>query len=440
MNHAEQILLEHLVVTESLDVLSDEGFHQNVGLAVIPTELIRKITKWSLDSYWESGRKVAPSREAVLEVWGDRMEALEIAFGDPTEEIDSIGWVVQTLRAQYATSESHKLVRQIAAAVAKADPTHKIAAVVQGARDFHLLSQSLSSRRQESELGPGFEDALLRHEDRRTNGHLMRGLALGLDLIDQHTLGIHPGELAVFAMTSGGGKSWIAAHTLLSAWRSGKKALLVTLENDLDMTFDRMVCMLARVDYTKWQRGEADEGDLQRVFEHTDLINSTDHKPVITMLQPGERDPLSIVRRAHTLGCEALIVDQLTHVEEVPGTRARERHQVVAQIMREFHTQIRDDAVGMLPLLLLHQINRDGRQAARKTGRYEYEHLGLSTEVENVASHVWAAYQSDDHKSLEMAVWQSLKFRRGIPLDWEMRWRLGIGDIRALRVYEEQDA
>lgn len=436
MIYAEQVLLGHLTDTESLDVLSAEGFHQAVSLAVIPTETIRKITEWAITYYWENGRKVGPSQEAILAVWGDRMEAMEITLGDPTVEIDSIEWAIVQLRSTYAVSQSQKLLREIAGGVSKASPTDKVDAVIEGGRMFHLLGQALSSRRAESVLGMGFEDAALRHEDRRINGHHMHGLTLGIDLIDNHTLGVHPGELAIFAMTSGGGKSWVAGRTVLNAWKRGRRAVLVTLENDLEMTFDRLCCMYARVDYTKWQRGEANDGEVIRVLEAIDQIKATEHQPVITMIQANERDPLSIVRRCHTLGGEDLIVDQLSHIEAVAGSKARERHQVIGEILRETKAQIRDDAAGKLSCLLMAQINREGRREARKSGRYEFEHLGLSTEVENIADHLWAVYQSEDHRALQRAVWQTLKFRRGPVVDWDMRWRLDVGDIRALNVVE----
>jgi replicative DNA helicase len=438
MIHAEQVLLGHLSDPDSLEHLSSEGFHQAVSLATIPTELVREMTAWAINYYWENGRKVGPSQEAILAVWGDRMEALEVELPDPTVEIDSVEWAVQAIRAQYAVSQSQKLIREAAAAVSKAGPTEKVDIVMEIARNWHALGQALSSRRSETTLSLGFEDALMRHEDRRTNGHRMHGMTLGLPLIDDHILGIHPGEMAVFAMTSGGGKSWFAARTLLNCWKRGRRGVLVTLENDLDMTFDRLVCIHARVDYEKWQKGEATDDEVYRVLVAKEEIEATDHEPVVTMLQPGEMDPLSIVRRCHTVGGEDLIVDQLSYIEKVPGSKSRERHQIVGEILRELRACIKDDAAGKLPMLLMAQINRAGREAARKTGRYEFEHLGLSTEVENIADFVWAPYQSDEHRIVERAVWQELKFRRGRPTDFDMRWRLSMGDIRALNPVEEQ--
>lgn len=438
--HAEQVLLEHLSDPESLDYLSEQGFGQSTNLAVIPSEVIRKITSWAIASFWESGRTVGSSHEATKEVWGDQMEAMEIAFGDPTEEIDSIQHAVKTLRSQYAKSQTNKLIREIAAEMSRALPTTEADVARDAGRRFHMLTQALSSRRDESSVGLAFEAAALRHEERRVSGRYLHGLTLGMPLIDNHTLGVHPGELAIFAGTTGIGKSWLAGKVLLNEWTCGRRAVLVTLENDLEMTADRLACMYAHVDYTRWQRGEANDDEVFRVLEATDQLKASDHEPVITMIQPKERDPLSIVRRAHTLGAESLIVDQLSHIELVPGSKSRERHQQVAEIMRELRVQLRDDAVGRLPALLLAQINRVGRDAARKTGRFELEHLGLSTEVENTVDFLWAGFQSADHEALQRARWQEMKFRRGPKVNFDMRWRLDVGDIRALNVAEPESA
>lgn len=435
MNHAEQTLLDHLPDPASLDYLSAEGVYQAASLKIVPNELVRKITAWAIESYWESGRKAAPSREATREVWGDQMEALEIDFGDPTEEIDSIQGVVATLRAKHASGEGQKLVREVATKISRADPNAKVAAVLDGARRLHQLAQTLSSRRFETDLATGFEDALLREAERRTTGRITHGLTLGMPLIDNHTHGIHPGELAIFAMTSGGGKSWLLGRTLLNEWSRGRKAVLVTLENDLEMTSDRLVCMLASVDYESWQAAETTEEERERVLICTERLLDSPVCPDITMLREGERDPLSIVRRAHTFNADSLIIDQFSYIESVPGSRTNKRNEQAAEILRTFRSLLNDEA-GKLPALIAAQINREGRKAARATGRFEFEHLGLTTELENIADFVWAGYQSADHEALERAVFQELKFRRGKKVDFDMWWRLNVGDIRPIGVHE----
>jgi hypothetical protein len=364
------------------------------------------------------------------------MEAMEIEFGDPTEEIDSIEWVLETLRASYAVREAQKLVREIAQSVAKADNPDKVEAVQDAARAFYVLSTSLVSRRQESEAGPGFEDAIARHADRKVNGHMTRGMLLGLDQIDSHILGIHPGEIAIMGASTGVGKSWAAGRTALQEWQRGRRVVLWTLENDLEMTFDRLVCMAAHVPYDLWQRGECNASHERLVDTWNEKMRASDCQPVVIHADLGERDPVSMVRKTFTLGGESMIIDQLSHIEAIPGTKMREAHQRTAEIMRTLQAEI-STGIERLPLFMLTQINREGRLRAAKAGRYEFNDFALSTEVENISDHLWAVYQSEDHRATERALFQMLKFRRGKPQDFEMRWRLDVGDIRVLHPVEE---
>lgn len=432
MNHSEEQLFRHLMDVESLDVLARENF-QNPGVQkVIHTEIGRKLATWSLDYYWKADRKLAPSKEMILETWGKQLADMEISLGDPTEELDSIDSVVEALRLQHALTVAQEFVREFATDISTCDPVDRVQRVLEGAQTLYQLSQTLTSQRHEQDAAAGFSDALMRHEVRRESGHLTQGMTLGLPPIDQHIYGVHPGELAFFAMKTGGGKSWLAGKVLWNEFECGRKAVLVTMENDLPMTFDRLACQAARVDYEKWQRGEASDGDLKRVAAHLDRLEADERfRPIVIMPEIGERDPVSIVRKALGYGAESIIVDQLSFVERVRGSKSRERFDVIAEILRQFKALINEGNT-QVPMLILHQLNRDGVKAARKSGRHEMEDLANSAEVERIADHIWVGYQSEDHEAMQQAEWQSLKFRRGQKKDWLMHWRLGIGDIRVI--------
>jgi hypothetical protein len=60
--------------------------------------------------------------------------------------------------------------------------------------------------------------------------------------------------------------------------------------------------------------------------------------------------------------------------------------------------------------------------------------LAESSETERSADFVFTVHQSDDARASNLAVLQTLKFRRGRPdRNWELRWRLDVGDIRVKR-------
>lgn len=430
MNLAEEVLYSHLTAVDSLDVIAGEGFLAEISLEVIPTEVGRKLVAWCLDYYFTNGRKVAPTKAAIMETWGDQLEAVDIIIEDE-EERDSVEWAIEQLRSEYARWRSEELVKQISMAVANADPGERVAQVQEAGNAFYLLGQSLISRKQESMLGLGLDEALQRYLMAEKTGESVRGMTFGMPEIDQHTGGIWPGQLAIMAGFSGVGKSWFASKVLLAEWERERRTVLFTLENDLDTTFDRLACMRAKVSYTKWSALTLDDSDIERVAKWIERFKESPCSPIVIMPQPGERDPVSLVRKARLLGADSMIIDQLSHMEKMPGSTVRERNQIVAEIARGLSIEIQGREA--LPCMLLHQIKREGDKEAQKTGHYVMTDMAETSEVERAATFVFAIYQSMAMKAGQRANLQELKARRGTLKDWELNWRLETGDIRVLR-------
>jgi KaiC/GvpD/RAD55 family RecA-like ATPase len=430
MNHAERVLVAHLTEVESLEYLASEGF-MSTGLKIIPTELIRKLVTWSLEYLFRNGRKVAPSTEAFEATWADELEQSDVELGDGTET-DSIEWAVEQLRTNFAQWRSQEFVKGFAMGVAKADPTNKVQVIQEAAHELYELAQALVTRKNEMSAVEGFEDALRRHEELALSGQLVRGMTFGMPLIDDHFGGVHEGEIALFAAGSGVGKSWFGGKVLWNEFRKGRRAVLFTLENDLPMTFDRLACMAARVEYEKWQRGQANEGDIIRVKANLEMLRESDNAPTILMPEAGHRTVQSMTRKAVVLGGQSIIIDQLSHIEPAPGSRATKRNEEVAGIMRGLKVAV-NEGHDRLSCLLLHQVNRDGKKSAARSGRYVMEDLADSSEVEKSSDFIIAGYQSEDARAIEQAVLMMLKGRRVPIKEWLMWWRLGIGDISAIR-------
>ncbi len=429
MNQAEAVLYAHLTEPDSMDFLAKEGFGSPVSRVVIPTEVGREIVGWCLDHYFASGRKVAPSKEAIMGSWGDQMEAVGIVIEDDTET-DTVAWAVETLRDEYARWQTETLIKEIAKEVAAADPGKKVDAVLSSAGRFYALGQSLVSRRQESLAGSLLDDALTRHAEIAASGRTTKGLTFGLPEIDEYLYGVHPGEMAMLVAYSGGGKSWMALMAMLAEWRQGRRTVLFTLENDLPMTGDRLACLQAHTSYADWQRGATDDVALKRVLAFQEQYEASEHQPIVIMPQAGEADPVSMLRKARLLGADSVIIDQLSHIEAVPGARSKGRVEEVGAIARTLSMEIIGEHA--LPLLVMHQINKDGAKEARKTGRYELEHVADSSEAFKAAKHVHAIYQSETMRGGSVAQWQSLKFTRGTLKDFDLHWNLGTGDIRVM--------
>lgn len=422
--------MAHLTDPDSLDVLVREGFSSEDTRKVIPTELAGHILAWCIELYFDAGRKVAPSKAAIEETWADEMEKVDLSVQDDTET-DSIEWVIQELRSKYVEYESNKFVLELGKAVVEAPPPERVGVLTTYASKLYELSNTVISHRQEAAADWGVEDAIVRYHERAASENVVEGLTFGLPPIDQHTLGIHSGEMALFAAFSGVGKSWLGAKTALAEWARGRRCILFTLENDLPMTFDRLACMLGGVDYERWQRGIAEKVQVGRVQEALERLNDSDHTPIVIMPGRGDRTALSLVRRAFSLGGESVIIDQLSHVERKRGSKARERRDVFSENVSEIKALISEGAE-KIPALVLHQIKREGQVNARRIGGYVMDDMAESSQIEREADFVFSVYQTDDQRSAQIAKWQTLKARRRDIRDWEVHWRLDVGDIRVI--------
>ena len=427
VNHEESVLYAHLTEPDSLDVLAREGFLSEVNREVIPTELGRDIVQWALRIYYDSGRKVAPSKEAIHATWGEQMEKVEISIQDDTET-DSIEWAIEELRAKYATWRSHKFVKEFAENVTQASSPDKVSVVRDYAGELHALTQILTTQRAEAPMDLGMQEAFDRVLRRANQRNVLSGLTFGIPQIDFHTMGIHEGEVAVFAAFSGVGKSWFAAACAYAEWLRGRRTILYTLENDLEMTFDRMACMQANVPYENWQQGKLDKGQKDRVEQALARVKQTEHSPYVIMPGRGDRTAVSMIRKAFAMDAESIIIDQLSFVERKPGSRARERREIFAENIQEIKSLV-SEGHERLPVLVLHQIKREGAKEARKTGRYVMDDLAESSEIERTADFVFSAIQSDDHFKAGLALFQTLKARRVPVKDWILNWRLETGSI-----------
>jgi KaiC/GvpD/RAD55 family RecA-like ATPase len=438
MNTAEETFYANLTDPDSLDVMIREGFTNEIILDIIPSEVGRKLTTWCIEQYFQSGRKVAPSKQAIMDTWGDQLTPLDIEINDEFET-DSVHWAISQLRTNYVDFLAGEFSKSFATAVRQADPPDRPTVVQDYSDQLHMLAQAVLSRRNEMDGAAGLSDALARYEERAKANSLYDGITFGLKEIDDHILGVHPGELCIVASTSGGGKSWLAIWLVIENFKVGRKVILFTLENDVEMTYDRMACVYCHVDYEKWQRGECSDGDVQRVRGLIDLMEASPNKPIIAQPEEKEATGVAMVRRAIVEGADAIIIDQLSHVEPVAGSKARQRNEVVAEIVKDLYKQIKRTGT-KIPCVLFHQINRKGRDEARKIGRYLMDHMGEATQVENAADLILAIYQSPDHEINGWAELQMLKGRRVRHLDWEIVWRPAVGDIRFRRTLDQGES
>jgi hypothetical protein len=419
---AEDVLYLSLTDTDSIEALAQIGLDE----AAIPTEEMRPVVAWAIDRFFESGRTRAPSRAALLDTWGQHIEDAGVELLPEDEDADTIQWAIDTLKAQYVHFEYVRFVKESSVEMSSAPTPDKVDMLARQADVLFDLSMRVQPRHMQADAREGFAHSLAAYEARALEGHVTRGMTFGLPQVDEHTYGIHEGELAVLAAGPKTGKSFFLDRAAKECWQAGKATTLFTLENSVSMTMDRIVCMHLGINSRNYQRGlcTPEQVDHIRWFLN-DEMPKMDAPLNVIMPEPGKRSMAAMVRQAQMMGTQRLFIDQLTFVEHTePGRKAR--HEIIRDLMHDLKTLI-SSGNQPIPCLLAHQVNREGVNAARKVGYLLMEHMAEGSEVERTADWVFGLWQSGDDRIAGEALLQVLAARREDNNAWKLVWQPSSG-------------
>lgn len=432
---SEDVLYSSLTDVDALEQLARIG----LPLECIPNQAMRPVVQWAIDYFHQTSQTQAPSKEALQETWGQTIEDAEVEIEEEDVELDSISWAINALKVKYAEYRFQTWQKESAAAMAEANTVERLGILEVQTQVLNQILMDLKDKTQHVEGIEGFQRSLANYEQRAATAQTHRGLAFGIEDIDEYTYGIHEGELCVLAAGPKTGKSVTAAYVLLQEWTKKRHTTYYTLENSVDMTYDRLVCIHLNVDHDAYRRGECTEEEVQRVRDF--LAHRGDElREYIRVIQPqrGERGVNHMVRQARALRTESLIIDQLTFMEA--SHRSIRGPEKITDIMHDLKDQIGGN-LG-LPCMLLHQINREGMREAKKNGWLEMYMLAEGSEVERTADWVFGLYASADERRAQMIKWQTLATRRGGEnKNWRIgAWRPYVNQIDALEEITEQAA
>jgi replicative DNA helicase len=424
--HSEDVLYASLSDIDALETLARRG----LDLECVPTEPLRPMVAWALDYYFDSGRRQAPSREFLLATWGETLEEEEVELPDEDIEIDTIESAIDSLKDLYAGREWQTFIKDASTRMAQAPVTTKVEMLAEVTNELFTVSARLQDRSNRALASEGFTTALAAYERRVEEGSATKGITFGLPQIDEHTGGVHPGEMAVVAAGPKVGKSYFLDRVAKFEWaEQGNDFCLFTLENSVEMTLDRIVCLHLGINPRHWQRGTVDEEQVQQVrkFIHEVLPDMPGQLHIIAPPR-GSRTPEMMIREAKMLGVQRVAIDQLTHVEH-PNPGRKPRHELFNENVHELSDLIKDGR-DPIALLLAHQINRAGMEAAKKQDYHEMQHLAESAGVERAANWVFALHQNQAERINKVAKFQILAARREDIKNWQIIWDPEHGSYR----------
>jgi hypothetical protein len=415
-SRSEDVLYGSLTDVDALEQLVRIG----LPLECVPNPSMRDVVAWAIEYFEKNGQTKAPSREALIETWGQLLEDQEIELQEEDLELDDVSWAIDSLKARYADWKFQTWQKESASELAKSSTADRLNVLTMQAAELNALVLSLADKTQHVEGIEGFQRSFAGYQKRSETAQQHRGLAFGIPEIDAYTYGIHEGELCVLAAGPKTGKSVTAAYVVLKEWKKRRHVTYYTLENSVDMTYDRLVCIELHIDHDRYRRGECTDDEVARVqvflAEYGDDLREYVH---VVQPQRGQRTVQWITRHARAIGTESLIIDQLTFME--PSDRRFRGPELIKDVMHDLK-----DAIGgrlSIPCLLLHQINREGLREAKKNGWLEMYMLAEGSEVERTSDWVFGLYASPDERAAQMIKWQTLATRRG---STHMNYRIGV--------------
>jgi replicative DNA helicase len=418
---AEVALVQHLSDDKSMAYLVREGLDGEL----IATETLREIVGFALAYFAQTGYRTAPTVAVLRDTWGDQLDHHEIDLDDEPE--GSIEWAIEELKNSYVFAQASGWAKDFIIGVTNAEHGRRPDALAEHAEKLLRISNDLDSRVYRSAAATGVEAALRLYEDRAGSSEI-RGLRMGFDVIDAHIMGIHPSELAILAAGPKTGKSFALAYMALTEWQHGRNVMLFTLENSIQMTWDRIACMATGSSYRDWQAGQSSEADIMRVRQWLEALRERDNIFIVAQPPPGRRSFDAMIGEARVHRVDSVLIDQLTFVEMPDPRKAKTER--IGDALHRLKAQI-SSGHDPLSCVVAHQINREGVKAADKVGHLEMYHLADSAEIERTADFVFGVYANREDKHVDRAKFQILAARRTELKNWHMTWNINLGTYRA---------
>jgi archaellum biogenesis ATPase FlaH len=426
---AERSIFELLTDVYSLDIIVLEGFKSKW----LPTADIRFIFDWAVEQYSLTGNLYAPTPEmfegsmapgykkSLADVLKDNHIDVTEVSGQPVE------WCIQELKANHLRVQTLELIRDLSAEVSESMAAEMAPTVIDGSSKLTSLTLDLESRRTSIDMVAEADDIVDRYLARAANPGF-KGMTMGIAEIDAYTNGIDYGELAVLAGPEKSGKSWVADYIALKEIQQGHSVCLVTLENGMDMTIDRIACIATGIDPTRFKAGVLTTEEFDALVTWKDEV----FKPLKEQLWivkpiPGDRTPEAILSKARTRKVDSLIIDQLLWMEDV------HEHSQLKDRIRDRMTKIKgmiESNSHPMPCLLLHQVNRTGIEAAKKAGRLYSNDMAEGAAVEQGVDWLFSLWQSDDMKVANTLLFQTLAARRADNKNWDIFFDMKNGIFR----------
>ena len=353
---------------------------------------------------------------------------LEEQFGQPIEveqSEDSLDWLIYRLKGRYKSNRLQDILREGAeGAFENPDET-----VDQLYRDLWEVRQNVSSHKNRVNLAENITDRREAYHQRLAVSS--QAAPIGFDEVDRFTGGIRPGEMVTVAGYAKQGKSWTLVNAAVEAKKQGYTPYVASLELDVQTFSERIDAVFSGIGYGKISRGALVPNELDRLHaaqeELADLGPFYVENPV-----PSERSADDLVARARQLGCDYVIIDQLSWIK--PSRHHRDRRDAYLEVLETLKLSAGSVQEGPLPVMLAVQFNRE----AGPKGRGSMNNLANAADIEQIVDLMFGLYRTEEMRADDAMVLDMLGSRRTDLRSWLLNWELDQRcDFHVRGVYSE---
>jgi hypothetical protein len=407
----EHAFVNHLVKVDSITKFWDLGVRSSHFF----DDGVKELFEYTLDYYTKSELTKTVTKELLESKFPDWFEINDWPEEEYLPEVISEDLINKYRRVrvqEVLLSGANKL---------DSEPDLSIRETLEGLNSI----QSNTSTRERMELyGDGFSRRITQYVDSNFDAmtNRKRGHYFGWDEVDEHMYGIQPGELAVIVGWTNIGKSWVGSKIALEAAKRGTKVYFASLELSKELTMMRLDCLVSGVPFARYERGQLTPSEIEMLkLAREEVASFSDFLMLDTPKRRDERTVLELYSRAKQWGAELFVGDQLSWLTSTKnyGSNSNFQSLEMAEAINDVASLTREMKMSSVWLA---QFNRESMRANQ--GRGGLEHIGLSSQVEQIVDWAFGISATNEMKQQEALVLEILKTRRSNLQSWLMDFNL----------------